>query len=352
MFASLFAVPVFSSPAFALTDDELVEGAKLCTRYLPRQERKYGIPLHLLSAIASTESGRWHKGLNMALPWPWTVNSQGKGYYFDTKEEAVTFVQTLRAQGVSSMDVGCMQVNLHHHPDAFSTLTQAFEPQTNIEYAAKFLRNNYDEKRSWRIAASYYHSRTPSLGSQYVGSVFKSWQRIIAKVQNARAGIGTAVAAVSELPAQMAMLERSVPADAAPKSVPANRAAQYKPIRMRVIEVSRKDNDGAQVTRMNGVRIIRPTPSEPTVAAETATAAVVNEQAAIAKSDPLISDSAAPKPKEIQVAQATRSATDGGFVSQLTQSGKGAKVVHVSAAGNGAGGNATAVKNGPRFIFN
>ena len=40
-------------PARAQSLDPMIEGAKLCTRYLPRYERAYAIPTHLLSAIAS-----------------------------------------------------------------------------------------------------------------------------------------------------------------------------------------------------------------------------------------------------------------------------------------------------------
>ena len=78
--ALLCSVCILAAPlsASALTSDDntdntLVEGAKLCTRYLPRHERQYGIPVHLLAAIASTESGRYHHALGLNLPWPWTI---------------------------------------------------------------------------------------------------------------------------------------------------------------------------------------------------------------------------------------------------------------------------------------
>src|SRR5579871_5842432 len=102
--------------------DPLIEGAKLCTSHLPRYEREYGIPTHLLSAIASTESGRYHEGLKLKLPWPWTINAEGKGYFFKNKEDAIAAVKKLRSHGIQKIDVGCMQVNLYHHPDAFSSL--------------------------------------------------------------------------------------------------------------------------------------------------------------------------------------------------------------------------------------
>ena len=68
-------------------------------------------------------------------PWPWTINAEGQGLFYDTKAQAVAAVRALQARGVRSIDVGCMQVNLMHHPDAFPTLEQAFDPQTNAAYA-------------------------------------------------------------------------------------------------------------------------------------------------------------------------------------------------------------------------
>src|ERR1700759_3968520 len=123
---ALMFVSALAAAPKAEASDALVEGAKLCTKQLPRYEREFGIPTHLLSAIASTESGRYHEGLKIKLPWPWTINAEGKGYMFDSKEQAIAAVKKLHARGVQSIDVGCMQVNLYHHPNAFTLLEQAF----------------------------------------------------------------------------------------------------------------------------------------------------------------------------------------------------------------------------------
>ncbi len=158
-----------AAPAFAAAPDTLIEGAKQCTRHLPRYEREYAIPTHLLSAIASTESGRYHEGLKMRLPWPWTINVEGTGYFFNTKEDADQLaVRKLQMRGIQSIDVGCMQVNLMHHPHAFRSLEEAFEPQYNVAYAAGFLRGLYQQDGSWKQASADYHSHTPARGEEYV----------------------------------------------------------------------------------------------------------------------------------------------------------------------------------------
>ena len=62
----------------------------LCSKYIKRLEVKHNMPRHMLKAVAVTESGRYMKSLDRDVPWPWTLNVKGKGYYFDTKEAALT----------------------------------------------------------------------------------------------------------------------------------------------------------------------------------------------------------------------------------------------------------------------
>lgn len=150
-----------------------------CDASIPRYERALGIPVYLLSAIARNESGRWDAQQKKMVSWPWTLNAQGQGMYFNTKEEAVAAVQRLRMQGVTSIDVGCMQVNLMHHPNAFRSISDAFEPETNVAYAAKFLKQNFEETGSWKAAVMYYHSRTPGYGIPYAQRVINTWRRIM-----------------------------------------------------------------------------------------------------------------------------------------------------------------------------
>ncbi len=184
---------VSSAPTIAVAADALIEGGKLCTQQFPVQERAQRIPTHLLAAISTTESGRWHKGLGMAVPWPWTINVEGKGYYFDSKAEAIAQTQSLMARGYRSIDVGCMQVNLKHHAGAFRDLNEAFDPAANVGYAAKFLSRNYADLGDWIKATAAYHSRTEARGRQYLAQIERSWNRIVTKVAQARASQGKAV---------------------------------------------------------------------------------------------------------------------------------------------------------------
>jgi hypothetical protein len=160
--AALAAAPL----ATASAKDE----AAACLGLIKSAEKSQAIPEGLLKAIGFTESGRVTAD-GRRVPWPWTVNAEGQGYYFETKKDAMAFVEGLQARGVRVIDVGCMQVNLYYHPAAFVSLDSAFDPATNVAYAAKFLNELKAETDDWGIATQYYHSRNPSLGQAYAGRV-------------------------------------------------------------------------------------------------------------------------------------------------------------------------------------
>jgi phytoene dehydrogenase-like protein len=138
-------------------------------------ERGAAIPPHLLAAISRVESGRRDPGTGDWHPWPWTVNAEGEGSFYDTKAQAIAAVQAMQARGVRSIDVGCMQVNLMHHPDAFPNLELAFDPQANAAYAARFLKELFTQTGDWPKAAALYHSATPELGADYQRKVLAVW---------------------------------------------------------------------------------------------------------------------------------------------------------------------------------
>lgn len=148
---------------------------EMCRPALIAQEAAFGIPPQLLSAVSLAESGRWHPVEKESFSWPWTVTSGKESWYLPTKVQAVQKVKQLRAGGVRNIDVGCMQINLMYHGDAFDSLEQAFDPQANVGYAAKFLRQLYDETRSWHRAVERYHSATPELHVPYHQKVQKLW---------------------------------------------------------------------------------------------------------------------------------------------------------------------------------
>ena len=134
------------------------------------------VPDRLMQAIGAIESGRRDASGSVAA-WPWTINAEGAGAYFATKNEAIGAVLALRARGVRSIDVGCMQVILMHHPNAFASLDEAVDPASNARYAARFLTRLLAQTGSWPAAVAGYHSLTPDIGSEYARKVLAIWAR-------------------------------------------------------------------------------------------------------------------------------------------------------------------------------
>jgi hypothetical protein len=143
----------------------------LCRRAMQQAEIGSGLPQGLLAAIARVESGRLDPATGRMHPWPWTVDAEGQGSFFPSKAEAIAYVRQLQARGVQSIDVGCLQINLMNHPDAFHSLDEAFDPDVNARYAVRFLNQLRAKTGSWDAAAGWYHSATPEQGLPYRAKV-------------------------------------------------------------------------------------------------------------------------------------------------------------------------------------
>jgi hypothetical protein len=146
-----------------------------CEAPIAAVEREANLPPRLLAAIARVESGRRDPATGTLEPWPWTINAEGRGSFFPDKAAALAAVRALQAQGVRSIDVGCMQVNLRHHPAAFASLEEAFDPLTNARYAARFLGELQSSRGDWMATASAYHSQTPEFAAPYRARVAAAW---------------------------------------------------------------------------------------------------------------------------------------------------------------------------------
>ncbi len=158
------------SPAARADDGDL------CRTAIGATERATFIPDRLMQAIGIMESGR-RGPAGTVNAWPWTINVEGVGEVFDTKQAAIAAVMAHQARGARSIDVGCMQVNLLHHGSAFASLDQAFDPAANARYAATFLQQLLAQTGSWPRAVAGYHSLTPDIGGEYAKKVLAIWAR-------------------------------------------------------------------------------------------------------------------------------------------------------------------------------
>lgn len=157
------ALSVLPNPSYALSASG--GDRSVCDRVAMEAARKTGVPYDVLSAITRTETGR--QGGDGFAPWPWTVNMEGVGQWFATKNEALAYVFANFKRGARSFDVGCFQINYRWHGDAFRSIEDMFDPELNANYAAEFLAQLFDETGDWTKAAGAYHSRTPEFANRY-----------------------------------------------------------------------------------------------------------------------------------------------------------------------------------------
>lgn len=157
-------------PAFLFTlaicfPSSTAASSQICDQAARYAATRTNTPAKILLALTRVETGRTRNG--RFEPWPWTVNMQGKGVWFDSKADALAYAQRHLNQGARSFDMGCFQVNYRWHHEAFSSLNAMMSPQENTIYAAQFISSLYQETGSWSRAAGLYHSRTPSLSQKY-----------------------------------------------------------------------------------------------------------------------------------------------------------------------------------------
>jgi len=145
-----------------------------CARAGRAAEAAFGIPSGLLLAIGRVESGRL-SATGHVTAWPWAVDVAGQGALLPSRAAALAAIRAARAAGQTNIDVGCFQVNLGTHPDAFPSLKAALDPATNARYAAGFLARLRTQLGDWGAAAAAYHSQTPALGQPYLLAVLRNW---------------------------------------------------------------------------------------------------------------------------------------------------------------------------------
>mgnify|MGYP001321141169 CR=1 FL=1 len=146
-----------------------------CIQSAKKYEKIYQLPENLLVSVALTESGKRLKGGDF-VAWPWTINIKGKGKFFESKDLVLKYVENYLKKGKKNIDMGCMQVNYMYHPKAFSNLSLAFDPETNVKWSANLIKNLYEKYGSYREAVGYYHSYRTSKKNKYSSKVFRTWK--------------------------------------------------------------------------------------------------------------------------------------------------------------------------------
>lgn len=193
------AAALSPAPGLASTQNSAwTELPKICEQAAARASASSGVPLSVLRAIALTETGRTKHGA--FRPWPWTVNMEGKGSWFDSYEEARDYVAGHHARGARSFDVGCFQINYRWHGQHFASVEEMFDPDANAAYAARFLSELHVEFGDWSRAAGAYHSRTPSFAGRYRARFDRIRARLVAASGETEPRVTRAATAAADPP--------------------------------------------------------------------------------------------------------------------------------------------------------
>ena len=150
---------------FATGTDASVRGSS-CLHAAREAAARHNIPGEVLIALTLAETG--HRRDGAFQPWPWAINVGGTGAWLPSKALAAQSVVDALQSGTRNIDVGCFQLNHRWHANAFRSLGAMLEPNTNADYAARYLRHNFDLTGDWRLAAARYHSRTPRFQKRYL----------------------------------------------------------------------------------------------------------------------------------------------------------------------------------------
>jgi hypothetical protein len=175
---SAYADVGFANIVYPSLADAKLPPQNACDAAARAAEQAGALPANMLLSIGRVESGRMDAASGRLAPWPWTVNVDGAGHYFQSEQQAAAFVRLAESSGAADIDVGCFQISLENHPAAFSSLDAAFDPIANANVAARFLEQLKMQEGSWNLAIADYHSGQPALGLPYEQLVMNAWRGI------------------------------------------------------------------------------------------------------------------------------------------------------------------------------
>ena len=162
--------PTFAFPEFGFN-------RTVCEDLANKYSKKHNIPDGLVASISRVESGRVDQ-TGGKKAWPWTLNLAGDSKFFENKAQTLDFLGHALGEGKTNIDIGCMQINYKWHKDEFSGIEQMLDPDQNVKYAIKFLKQLFERHQNWEDAVKHYHSSTESLHTKYYRKVARVFNQI------------------------------------------------------------------------------------------------------------------------------------------------------------------------------
>lgn len=140
--------------------------------------RRHGLDPYVLYAVALTESARISNDL--AHPWAWALNRDGKSSYPESSLEALDQIRHQLKVGNRNIDIGLMQVNLRWHRHRVEKLEDLLDPLNNIELGAQILQEAIATvPGDLVLGVGRYHAwSNPSEARKYGGRVLRLAARL------------------------------------------------------------------------------------------------------------------------------------------------------------------------------
>lgn len=141
----------------------------MCEQEMAHAARAHAIPLSILYSVGLTETGARGR-LN-----PYDMNVDGRALHFESLDAALQAYRLERSKGAKLIDVGCMQINVKWHADRFRSVEHMFDPRSNVEYAARFLKQLRERHGAWTLAVARYNAGPDNNSAQrkYVCAVIR-----------------------------------------------------------------------------------------------------------------------------------------------------------------------------------
>lgn len=132
--------------------------------------KRVGLKPEVVLAIAEKESGIW----------PWTLNIEGKGYFFADKAELLDFLQKNKITWRHSFDAGSMQVNSQWGYKFDWDINKMLDLKRNMDFACWYLAENLEQYGdSWKAISKYHTPTEGDRAKSYAKDVYKRMAQFV-----------------------------------------------------------------------------------------------------------------------------------------------------------------------------